>query len=371
MSLARRSLFAPAAPLGARSAPKLQRRTLGRTGLKVTTVGFGCMTTSDVTVIEKAVDLGVNYFHTARVYQGGNSERMLGAALKSSRRKVFVGTKSLAQAPAAALADLETSLKELGTDYLDIWYVHAWKPELDDPTAGLLEALSAAKKQGKTRFVGLTTHGNQADVLARAVKLGVVDAVVTSYNFAIDEGLNPAIERAHKSGIGIIAMKVMAGGVRNAPWYPTPEEVRARIGRAGAPLAALKWALKNENVACAIPSMVDQEQLDENLRAMSERFSADDGTVLAARLEQLRPVYCRMCGGCDGECAQGLPVADLLRFLMYAESYGDFALARQQYLDLPIEVQAARCKDCRDCTVQCRNGVRVAERLTRAQELFS
>ncbi|HWR50674.1 MAG TPA: aldo/keto reductase [Bryobacteraceae bacterium] len=371
MSITRRSLFATAGPTAAPPVPKLQHRTLGRTGLKVTTVGFGCMMTSDVTVIEKAVDLGVNYFHTARVYQGGNSERMLGAALKGTRKKVLVGTKSLAQAPAAALEDLETSLKELGTDYLDIWYVHAWKPELDDPSEGLLEALSQAMKQGKTRFVGLTTHGNQADVLARAVKLGVIDAVVTSYNFAIDEGLNPAIERAHKAGIGIIAMKVMAGGVRNAPWYPTPDEVRARVGRPGAPLAALKWALKNENVACAIPSMVDQEQLDENLRAMSERFRDNDGRVLTARLEELRPVYCRMCGACDGKCTQRLPVADLLRFLMYAESYGDFAFARQQYLELPADVKAARCNDCRDCAVQCLNGVRVAERLTRAQELFS
>lgn len=371
MSLTRRSLFAPTAPAVVPSAPKLPVRTLGRTGLKVTPLGFGCMMTSDVSVIEKAVDLGLNYFHTARVYQGGNSERMLGAALKSTRKKVFVGTKSLAQAPGAALQDLETSLKEIGTDYLDIWYVHAWKPDLDDPTAGLLEALSQAKKQGKTRFVGLTTHGNQADVLTRAVKLGVIDTVVTSYNFAIDEGLRPAIERAHQAGIGIIAMKVMAGGVRNAPWYPTPEQVRARVGRAGAPLAALKWALSNENVACAIPSMVDQEQLDENLHAMSEPFREDDAQILAARLEELRPVYCRMCGGCDGKCRQGLPVADILRFLMYAESYGDFAFARQQFLGLSAEVQAARCKDCPDCTVRCRNGVRVAERLTRAQELFS
>lgn len=371
MSLTRRNLFAPTAPAVPSPARRVKQRTLGRTGLKVTPVGFGCMMTSDPTVIEKAVDLGVNYFHTARVYQRGNSERMLGAALKRTRKSVLIGTKSLAQTPAAALEDLETSLKELGTDYLDIWYVHAWKPELDDPTAGLLEALSQAKRQGKARFVGLTTHGNQADVLARAVRLGVIDTVVTSYNFAIDEGLNPAIERAHEAGVGIIAMKVMAGGIRNASWYPTPQEVRTRVGRAGAPLAALKWALKNEHVACAIPSMVDQEQLDENLRAMSERFSEDDRAVLAARLEELRPVYCRMCGACEGKCTRGLPVADVLRFLMYAESYGDFAFARQQFRDLPLHLQAARCKDCADCAVQCRNGVRVAERLTRAQELFS
>src|SRR6476620_12332066 len=107
------------------SGPALRYRTLGKTGLKVTSVGFGCMITSDGSVVERAADLGVTYFDTARGYQGGNNERMVGAALKSKRRNVVLSTKTQARTKEEALLHIDTSLKELGTDYVDIWYLHA------------------------------------------------------------------------------------------------------------------------------------------------------------------------------------------------------------------------------------------------------
>src|SRR5437763_14472718 len=107
------------------SGPTFQYRTLGKTGLKVTTVGFGCMITSDGSVIERAADLGITYFDTARGYQQGNNERMVGAALKRKRKDIVLSTKTHAANGADALRDLDTSLKELGTDFVDIWYLHA------------------------------------------------------------------------------------------------------------------------------------------------------------------------------------------------------------------------------------------------------
>src|SRR5512133_2598564 len=97
--------------------PKLDYRTLGETGLKVTTVGFGCMITSDPSVIERAAGLGITYFDTARGYQQGNNERMVGAALKNKRKDITLSTKTHAGTRADALKDLDTSLKELGTDH--------------------------------------------------------------------------------------------------------------------------------------------------------------------------------------------------------------------------------------------------------------
>jgi hypothetical protein len=82
-------------------------------------------------------------------------------------------------------------------------------------------------------------------------------------------------------------------------------------------------------------------------------------------------MYCRMCGTCDGVCPKGLPVADVLRFLTYSDGYGEFALGRENFLSLPEDVRAVRCSDCSDCAVKCPNGVRVAQRLIRAQELFA
>ena len=136
-------------------------------------------------------------------------------------------------------------------------------------------------------------------------------------------------------------------------------------------LAALKWVVKNPNVATTIPSMTDMDQLEENLKAMGNPLSAGDEKILAAHLESIRPLYCRMCGECDGTCQQGLPVADVLRVLTYADGYGQFALGRERFLELAAEHRAVKCGDCTECTVNCPHGVRVSERVARAQELFA
>jgi len=117
--------------------------------------------------------------------------------------------------------------------------------------------------------------------------------------------------------------------------------------------------------------MTDMDQLDVNLRAMSEKFGQADEKLLAALNEEIRPLYCRMCYQCSGQCPKGAPVAETIRYLSYADFYGEFTLGREHFLALPEEARAVRCRDCASCTVRCPNGVRVAERLIRAQELFA
>jgi predicted aldo/keto reductase-like oxidoreductase len=102
---------------------------------------------------------------------------------------------------------------------------------------------------------------------------------------------------------------------------------------------------------------------------MAEPFSGADEKILARQLQYIAPLYCRMCGRCEGTCAQGLPVPDILRCLSYAEGYGQFALGRERYAELPVMRTA--CSDCERCTVQCPNGVQIARRVERAQELFA
>jgi len=346
--------------------PKLAYHTLGKTGLKVTSVGFGCMVTSDASVIERASDIGVNCFDTARGYQHGNNERMVGAALKNKRKDLVLSSKSGARTKDSALSDLDTSLRELGTDFLDIWYLHG-KDKPSDAPDELFEAQQVAKQQGKIRFAGLSTH-KAMDMIPFLVAKGAVDVVLSTYNFTMDKGMGEVIERASNAGIGVVAMKVMAGGYRagnpRRAFYP-------QLAREGALLAALKWVLKNPKVDTTIPSMTDMDQLDENLKAMAEPYTEADEKLLAQRLEQIGPLYCRMCGHCEGACAKGLPVADLLRYLTYAEGYGQFSLGREHFLALPAEVTSVRCQDCASCTVTCPFGVEVASRLARAQELFA
>lgn len=352
---------------GTKSSVEFTYRDLGKTGLRPTSVGFGCMITSDQSVIEKAADIGINFFDTARGYQNGNNERMVGAALKSKRKDLIISTKTMSKTKEEALQHIDTSLKELGTDYVDIWQLHM-KDRPEDLTDELMEAQQIAKQAGKARFLGLSTHGLPRIVPTLIEIKPHFDVVLTMYNFTMGPEMDAAIESASKAGLGVIAMKVMAGGTgmgrRGRPSNPAMQ-------REGAALSALKWVLKNRNVHTTIPSITDMEQLDENIRASSEPFSPEDEKTLAARLEIIRPLYCSTCGSCEGMCPKEVPVADVLRFLSYSQGYGQFQLAREHFLSLPTEIRNVRCASCTTCTVQCPNGVQVAQRLQTAQELFA
>lgn len=180
--------------------------------------------------------------------------------------------------------------------------------------------------------------------------------------------MNSVIQEAEKAGKGVVAMKVMAGGTRRMrPGDPNLE----RLKRDGAMLAALKWVLQNPGVHTTVPSMTDNDQLDENLKAMANPFGSAERKILAMRLRQIGPFYCRMCGQCDGQCRQGLPVADILRFVTYADGYGQFALGRERFQELDPVYTSVKCADCPGCTVQCPYGVQIASRMARGQEWFA
>jgi aryl-alcohol dehydrogenase-like predicted oxidoreductase len=347
--------------------PVFTYRNLGKTGLKVTSVGFGCMVTSDGSVIERAADMGITHFDTARVYSQGNNERMVGAALKGKRKNLVLSSKTPAKTKADAMRDLDKSLSELGTDWLDIWYLHA-RNSPAQITEELIEAQQEAKKAGKIRFAGVSTHQGHAELIPWLAKHPKVDVILTSYNFTMDASMAKLVADSHAAGKGIVAMKIMAGGFRRIkPGDPLGEKLK----REGAMLAALKWALKDKNVDTTIPSITDTDQLEENIKAMASGFSGADEKLLAEQLRYIRPLYCRSCGQCAGQCKQGLPVADIIRILSYADGYGEFGLARERYLELPEQHAQAKCSSCSGCTIDCPNGVRVAERVSRAQELLA
>jgi uncharacterized protein len=371
------------------AAPKLAYRELGKTGLKITSLAFGCMTTSDGSVIERAADLGINLFDTARGYQNGNNERMVGAALKNVRKKVFISSKSMGRTKEQALADLDTSLRSLGTDYLDIWYLHM-KNEPEQVTDDLLEAQRIAKQSGKIRFAGVSTHFNMDRMLAHLAKLGQTDVALTTYNFAMRSvasgdnknenasktDMTAAIREARKSGMGIIAMKVLAGGPTRVMtgdrlYGANPQELSNRLNQPGVPVAAIKWVLRNKSLDAAEVCITSQDQLDENMHAMTEPYTDKDEHLLTGQLAAISSTYCRMCGACGGVCEKGVPVSDVIRILTYVEGYGQFAMAREKYLELGPEARAVRCEDCDHCSVPCPNGVRIQERVHRARELFA
>ena len=229
-------------------APVLRYRVLGKTGLKVTEVGFGAEGVSDLSVIRQALDMGVNFFDTAHAYQGGNNERVLGAALGADRKKIILSSRSYVKDRKTLEAELDLSLRELKTDYLDIWYLGAHDAA---PADDLLAFQAAARRAGKIRFSGFSTH--KPWVLLDFIKRTRFDVVMIPYNFAIGSARDPfhmdatrldtVLEAFGKAGLGVVAIKVMAGGYRG-PGAPkdTLEELHKRPN---AFVSALRWALRS------------------------------------------------------------------------------------------------------------------------------
>jgi hypothetical protein len=220
------------------------------------------------------------------------------------------------------------------------------------------------KQQGKTRFIGVSTH-DVAAVADKILKIGKFDVVQTTYSYAI--GAAPfrqeAIARLYAEGIGIVAMKVIiavAGFV--------PRDIN--LPKEG-PLAAIKWVLLNPAISTTVPYVKNIAELEMNVRAMKEAYTPQDEKMLYTRNQEIRPLYCRMCYECKGVCPKGVPVADELRFLAYNDFGGDFHQARESFRSLPMDIQSVRCNDCSSCVIECPNGVDVQNRLIRAQELLA
>ncbi len=337
-------------------------RMLGNTGLRVSAVGSGVGITPDPAVIARAIDLGVNYFDTARGYGAGKSEEITGAALKGKRHKVVLATKTDARTKSDVLKDMDASLKALGTDYVDIWHLHS-RDTPESITDEAVEACEMLKKQGKARFIGVSAHDINA-VVDKILGVGKFDVVQTTYSYAIGAPFrNAAISRMHNAGIGIVAMKVV---IAVAGFVPREIDLPPE-----GPLAAVKWVLLNPAISTTVPYTKNIAELEMNVRAMTEPYTAQDEKLLYVRNQEIRPLYCRMCYECRGKCPKGVPVTDIMRFLAYYDFGGNLQQARESFALLPKEIRDIRCSDCDSCAVKCPNGVEVRSRLIRAQTLLA
>lgn len=344
--------------------PQPVYRTLGRTGLKITVVSFGAMLTPEPEVLKVAFDHGVNYVDTARKYMDGKNEEIVGKALKGRRDKVYVATKTLPSSKTKdeIIRDVETSLRTLETDYVDVIQLHNLTDKDRIFIPETREALLKLKEQGKVRFFGVTTHKNQSEVLNALVddKDRLFDTCLVAYNFESTKETVAAIERAAKAGVGIVAMKTQAGG------YKTDA-----MGAISPHQAALKWALQNSNVTMAIPGMKDMSQLKEDIAVMGMPFKIADARVLEKYRAAVAGFYCDLCGTCEGTCPKGVDISSVNRSLMYAEGYRSLELAQSTYRELPTAASAVACLECPVCVAQCAKGLNIAAKMKRARTMLA
>lgn len=339
-------------------------RTLGRTNLKVSIVSFGAMLTPEHEIMEAAFDMGINYVDTARRYMGGRNEEIVARAIKGRRDKVYVATKTVSSSSSRKdiFNDVETSLSKLRTDYIDIIQLHNLSSKDRAFVPETREALLELRRQGKVRFFGVTTHTGQPEILNALSDdpTKFFDVVLVGYNFKSDSDVRLAIERAAKSGIGIVAMKTQAGGYK-----------AEALGQVSPHQAALKWVLKDTNVACAIPGMRDMSMLQEDIAVMAMKLSQADTKILERYSTAITPYYCHLCAKCEATCPNHVAISTINRSLMYLEGYGSRELALTTYRGIPSNRTASRCNNCRQCVAHCENGLDIAEKMNKANHYLT
>ena len=316
----------------------MEYTNLGSTGLKVSSLGFGGIPIQRITqeeataLIHKLPEYGVNYIDTARGYTV--SEEYLGIAMEGIRDKFVLATKSMARTREAMEKDIETSLKNLRTDHIDLYQVHNAPPaQMDIVTGegGALEALLEAKAAGKIGHIGVTAH--EVATFEMALDMDWVETIMFPYNF-VELQAADLIKKCAEKGKGFICMKPLAGGaIENAP-------------------LAMRFIASNKDITVNIPGMASEDELKQNVAA------ACDPTPISA--EELREVqnirdtlgnqFCRRCNYCQ-PCTMGINISFCFTINGYLTRYGlkDWAIGR--YKGMAVEPNA--CIECGMCESRC------------------
>lgn len=349
-------------------------RTLGKTGMKVPVISFGVMRSDNPNLCKAAYDKGIKLFDTANGYQNGKNETMLGNLLKDYPRNSFYlatkvqptgvakdGTPSDQTTAEDFLNKFNASLSRLKMDYVDILYVHDIRnPEMFEYKP-IIDTVKKLKKDGKVKFIGFSTHSNEAVVIDAAAGKNIFDVILTSYNFKhtyVSE-LNSAIKKANQAGIGIVAMKTLAGG-----GFLDKEKTRPINST-----AALKWALSNPDVTTTIPGMTDFDQLDLNVKILADITitESEKKDLMIASAET--GLFCTGCTKCLQACPKNLPVPDLMRAYMYAYGYSNPGMAYSLLGELGTNDNP--CKDCNSCQVICTKNFNIREKIADISRLVN
>ena len=333
----------------------MEYRILGKTGLKISRLGFGGIPIQRIdaegtkALMQKLVEMGVNYIDTARGYTV--SEEYLGYALEGIRDKFILATKSMARTKEAMAGDIETSLKNLRTDYIDLYQIHnPTQEDLEQVQApgGALEALFEAKAAGKIGHIGVTLHS--VDLFKQAVNFDWVETIMFPYNIVETQG-QKYIRICAQKEIGFIAMKPLAGGAIDD----------AQL--------AMRFIASNPDVTVAIPGMAKIEELEQNAQAVadtSQLSSAEQKKIQSIR-DTLGTQFCRRCNYC-APCSAGISIYSMFLMEGYYNRYDlkDWATAR--YMAMPKT--ASDCIGCGACEDRCPYNLPIRKMLKKVETLF-
>ena len=326
----------------------MEYRTLGKTGLKISRMGFGGIPIQKIDeegtrkLLHEMMEKGVNYIDSARGYTV--SEQYIGYGLEGIRDKFVLAAKSMSRTKEAMAADIETSLGNFRTDYIDLYQVHNPSMEQLDQVmgeGGALEALMEARAAGKIGHIGLTAHSTE--VFERALELDWVETIMFPYNIVEQQGAE-LIHKCAEKNIGFIVMKPLAGGaIEDAS-------------------LALRYVCSNPDVTVVIPGMAEIHELEQNLDACSntEPLTQEELKEMDKVREQLGTDFCRRCNYC-APCTVGINIPSVFLFAGYLQRYDLADWAKDRYSTL--KVKASACIGCGKCEPRCPYHLPIREKL--------
>lgn len=333
----------------------MEYRILGKTGLEISRLGFGGIPIQKIdaegtkALIGDLIDKGVNFIDTARGYTV--SEEYLGYALEGVRDKFVLATKSMARTKDAMAKDIDISLKNLRTDYIDLYQIHnPGAKDLEQVQApdGALEALKEAKTAGKIGHIGITLHS--VELFRQAIELDWVETVMFPYNIVETQG-EELIAKCAEKNIGFICMKPLAGGaIEDAT-------------------VAMRFIVSNPAVTVVIPGMADVAEIEQNARAISDTtpLSVEEQAKISGIKDALGTNFCRRCNYC-APCTVGINISGVFLFEGYYSRYDlkDWAIARYS----SMSKTASDCIGCGVCESRCPYNLPIRQMLKKAAEVM-
>ncbi len=368
----------------------MQYTEFGKTGIKVSRLGFGCMRfpsrevdgkkvfdeEESIRMMHRAMELGVNYFDTAPGYCDTISEIIVGKGLKGRRDKVYLSTKYPTDAASGDDFErkLNTSLKKLDTDYIDFYHfwgisLEKFEQRVDTPDGPLSRALKM-RDQGLIRHISFSFHDapeNMIEIIRRGQ--GIFSSVLCQYNL-LDRANEEAIAFAHEQGLGVTIMGPVGGGRLGAPSKVIQDLLPGKVQSSAE--MALRFVMNNKNVNIALSGMSSMEMVEENAAVASnmQPLSQEEETRILTMMEEnrrLAELYCTGCNYCM-PCPKGINIPEIFKMMNYHKVYGLTQFAKDNYARIGKDggmkfENAAACVSCGACEKKCPQHLLIREQL--------
>jgi hypothetical protein len=366
----------------------MQYRPFGRTGINISTLGFGAMrlpgnpvdgkTVYDeelgIQIIQRAFELGVNYVDTAPYYCDGESEVIVGKALKGWRDKVYLSTKNPIEDSSGAnwRERLEKSLKKLDTDHIDFYHMwgidwETYEKSIDVPNGPLAEAFRA-KEEGLIRHISFSFH-DVPESMIRLIDTGHFETVLCQYNL-LDRANEQAIAHAHEKGLGVVVMGPVAGGRLGMPSAAIKNLLPGKINSSAE--IALRFVMANQGVTCALSGMSSMAMVEENARVASNAAPLTAAELLQIENsmnenKKLADLYCTGCKYCM-PCPFDVNIPLIFELMNEHRVYGLTEHAREQYAQIGKNEwmpgkNAEACTECGLCETKCPQSIEIRRQL--------